>query len=92
MKAQHALDLMVPKGVRPLEDYQVIGRRWKCGNTWSLTILIGRGLDFKTETKKVPTRFVLFTVQLSGCASGPAGKAAQGARSGNDMRGAWPEG
>ena len=76
----------------------MIGRRWKCGNTWSLTILIGRGLDFKTETKKVPTRFVLFTVQLSGCASkASAGYAIRSKPSGlrradtqaNEMSGAW---
>ena len=45
----------------------MIGRRWKCGNAWSLTILIGRGLDFKTETKRSDEIF-LFSVQLSGCA------------------------
>ena len=33
------------KEVRPLEDYQEIGHRWKSGNIWSLMILIGRGLD-----------------------------------------------
>ena len=32
----------------------MIGRRWKCGNAWSLTILIGRGLDFKVLRRKGP--------------------------------------
>ena len=36
---------LVRKHERPLEDYKVIGHRWKCGNVWSLMILIGRKLD-----------------------------------------------
>ena len=38
--------------VRPLEDYQEIGHRWKSGNIWSLVILIGRGLDPRIEEKE----------------------------------------
>ena len=40
------------KEVRPLEDYQEIGHRWKYGNVWSLMILIGRGLDLKKEKQE----------------------------------------
>ena len=39
------------KEVRPLEDYQEIGHRWKYGNVWSLVILIGRGLDLKKRLR-----------------------------------------
>ena len=39
--------------VRPLEDYQEIGHRWKCSNVWSLVILIGRGLDLEEEETEV---------------------------------------
>ena len=45
MKPTSRIRFPFRKEVRPLEDYQVIGHRWKCGNTWSLMILIGRGLD-----------------------------------------------
>ena len=49
----------------------MIGRRWKYGNVLSLTILIGRGLDFKNKTetnsRMVNVLSLLFTVQLSRC-------------------------
>ena len=60
MKLTSRIRFPFQKEVRPLEDYQGIGRRWKCGNAWSLTILIGRGLDFKTETKRLKKTKRLF--------------------------------
>ena len=59
--------------VRPLEDYKVIGTECKRRDTFSLCVLIGRGLDLK---KRMLTRFgfwfCLFAVcfvQFSGCVS-----------------------
>ena len=58
------------KEVRPLGDYQEIGHRWKCGNAWSLVILIGRGLDPKAGERKRPEgkREGLTRWRRSGCA------------------------
>ena len=59
------------KEVRPLGDYQEIGHRWKCGNAWSLVILIGRGLDPKAGERERDQRAkekVLTRWRRSGCA------------------------
>ena len=48
MKPTLRIRFLVRKHERPLEDYKVIGHRWKCGNACSLMILIGRKLDFST--------------------------------------------
>ena len=44
------------KRERPLEDYKVIGHRWKRSNVCSLMILIGRKLDFRPKTKRGTVR------------------------------------
>ena len=78
----------------------MIGRRWKCGNAWSLTILIGRGLDFKVLRRKGPRDIHHPLFFMCGCQGATAGASKREqkrpgesvARIGLDARGAQPEG
>ena len=52
MKPTLRIRFLARKRERPLEDYKVIGHRWKHSNVCSLMILIGRKLDFDLRPLK----------------------------------------